>query len=141
MDRGAHAFANFSSPVSDIVIVALTILEIPIAGLLNLTGLIHEASPRAKFFDALINCHRRGNGAEEHVLHERGRINSRWCFLGTANSSHARSKKETVAFLAPVETVDAETIDGKDEADVFSTQSAKEKTPSINSTKETPRSR
>ncbi len=89
MDREAHSFADFARPVSDIAIVALAILEIPVASLANLPGLIHQASPGAKFLDALINYHRRRDGAEKHVLDKCGGIDLGGGLLGVANSAYA----------------------------------------------------
>ncbi len=55
MDRGAHPFADFMRPVSDVTIVTFTILEVPIASLANLAGFIDQAKSGAKLLDPLIN--------------------------------------------------------------------------------------
>src|SRR5260370_15355420 len=116
LDRGAHAFADLAGPVRNVAIAALAILEIPVAGLANLTGFIRQAKPGAQFLDSLIDHHRGGDSAEKHILHECGRIHRSRRFLSIANSSHSRSEKKAIAFLAPVKTIYAETIDGENEA-------------------------
>ena len=118
LDRRAYPFADFASPVSRVAIAALTVLQIPVASLAYLPVFVHQASPGAKLLDALINHHRRRDGAEKHVLHECGWIHRRRRFLGMANSSHPRSKKKAITFLAPVQAIDTETIDGENEAAV-----------------------
>ena len=115
MDGAAHSFANFFGPVG-FGAGNFVVIEIPVGLVADFAFFKNQAIAGTQLFDALITGERRGDYAEEQKLHDRSGIHFVGVRLRGDDGASARGEEETIALAIPVETLNAQAIDGEDEA-------------------------